>query len=215
MALKKSVTFVLLISLSLIFIQCKNDKKTKDKKVDKTEAESKKSSEVKKEKPKLVYDDRGNITERHAFSYRKADGSIRSRDSYYYTYDDSNNIVKEIKESYDPDGSLKFKNVNYSQYDKRNLKIDLVFESYDENDVMQRTAHHSFAYNENGHKTEDVGYRNDGSVKSRIILNPNETGLLMSEEYLYYDEEGTITDHKKYYYTEFGLEKTVDLLEDK
>jgi len=80
---------------------------------------------------------------------------------------------------------------------------------------MLRTAHHSYQFNENGHKIEDVGYDNEGTVISRIIINPDKTGLLLSEEYIYYDEKGEIKDHKKYYYTEYGLEKEVDLMEDK
>ena len=49
---------------------------------------------------------------------------------------------------------------------------------------------------------------------SRIILDPDEKGALQSEEYIYYDENGNITDHKKYFYSKYGLEKTVDLMED-
>jgi len=213
MVFRRILSIVIIASFTLLLVQCNNKKKVETKKTDTPDTEE--SGAPVKQKPKLIYDSKGNITERHAFSYRKADGSVRSRDSYYYTYDDSSNITEEIKESYNNDGSLKFKNVNYYSYDHRNLRIDLVFESYNEDDVMQRTAHHSFKYNERGDKTEDIGYREDGSVKSRILMEPNEAGMLMAEEYLYYDEEGTVTDHKKYYYTEYGLEKTVDLLEDK
>jgi hypothetical protein len=198
----------------LMIVQCTEGDKKKEK-TEKDNTENVAPGPVKKQKPELVYDDRGNVIERHGYSYRKTDGSIRSRDSYYYTYDDRDNVIKEIKESYNPDGSLKFKNVNYYQYDDRNLKIDLVFESYNEAGEMQRTAHHSYKYNENGHKIEDIGYAENGDVISRIILSPDEDGLLRAEEYIYYDENGEIKDHKKYYYTEYGLEKTVDLLEDK
>lgn len=213
--MKSNRQFVVLLSLVLLFsfTACGPQEKKAESNDDQSEQESTKAP--KKAKPTLVHDDRGNIIERHGNSYKKSDGSIRSKDSYYYTYDDSNNVIKEIKESYNLDGSRKFKNVNYYQYDDRNLKIDLVFESYDENDVMLRTAHHSYKFNERGDKTEDIGYAEDGSVISRIILDPDETGLLLSEEYLYYDENGKITSHKKYYYTEYGLEKTVDLMEDK
>ena len=204
---------MLLSSFAILFIQCNSAEKKGETTKEKSDQKARK--QVVKEKPTLVYDDHGNITERHGYSYRKTDGSIRSRDSYYYTYDDSNNVITEIKESYHTDGSLNYKNVNYYQYDDRNLKIDLVFESYDENDAMLRTAHHSYQFNENGHKIEDVGYDTEGAVISRIIINPDETGLLLSEEYIYYDEKGEIKDHKKYYYTEYGLEKEVDLMEDK
>lgn len=213
MKTKRTYVFLLVAAMAFTMWQCGNAGSGSGQ--DKGQAADQKQEPVKKEKPQLVYDDRGNVIERHGKSYRKTDGSIRSNDSYYYAYDDSNNVIKEIKESYNIDGSRKFKNVNYYQYDHRNLKIDLVFESYDENDELLRTAHHSYKYNERGHKVEDIGYANDGSVISRIIMNPDETGLLLSEEYLYYDEQGVITDHKKYFYTEYGLEKTVDLLKDK
>lgn len=213
MHLFRIYTTLVLFAGLLVFSQCGgSDDKKDNSKTDKTESAT--PGPVKKQKPELVYDDRGNIIERHGYSYRKSDGSIRSRDSYYYTYDDRNNVVEEIKESYNTDGSLKYKNVNFYQYDDRNLKIDLVFESYNEAGEMQRTAHHSYKYNENGDKIEDIGYDETGKVISRIILAPDENGLLQSEEYIYYDENGEITDHKKYYYTEYGLEKTVDLLED-
>lgn len=213
MKMKRTYILLVLAALAFSFVQCDN-KKTGNKQDQKKESDENRAP-VKKEKPTLVYDDRGNVIERHGKSYRKTDGSIRSNDSYYYTYDDSNNVVTEIKESYNVDGSRKFKNINYYQYDERNLKIDLVFESYDEDDQLLRTAHHSYKYNERGDKVEDIGYATDGSVISRIIMNPDETGLLLSEEYLYYDETGEITDHKKYFYTEYGLEKTVDLMKDK
>jgi len=213
MKIKKTILLVFLFSSAVVFFQCNSAEKKKDNQTE--EPAQKDVKPVAKEKPTLVYDDNGNITERHGYSYRKTDGSIRSRDSYYYTFDDSNNVITEIKESYHPDGSRNYKNVNYYKYDDRNLKTDLVFESYDENDAMLRTAHHSYKFNGNGHKIEDIGYDAEGSVISRIIMNPDETGLLNSEEYIYYDEKGEITDHKKYYYTEFGLEKEVDLMEEK
>jgi hypothetical protein len=213
MKITRNITLIILSAMLITLVQCKNKKSEQASEKQKTEQDAKKP--VEREKPVLVHDDRGNIIERYNNSYRKTDGSIRSRDSYYYTYDDNNNVIKEIKESRGEDGSFKFKNVNHYQYDDRNLMIDLVFESYDENDVLLRTSHHSFSYNENGHKTEDVGYDNDGDVISRIIMEPDETGLLLSEEYIYYDEDGVITDHKKYYYTAYGLEKSVDLLKDK
>ena len=213
MKITRTITLALGLILILSFMQCKNEKTAKEEKIEK--AEQKDTRKRVKEEPRLVYDDKGNVTERYNNTYKKSDGTLRSVDSYFYTYDDNNNVVKEIKESRDPEGKFKFKNINYYTYDDRNLMIDLVFHSVDENEDIIRKAHHSYNYNENGHKIEDIGYADDGSVISRIILDPDEAGALRSEEYIYYDEEGAITDHKKYYYTQYGLEKTVDLLKEK
>jgi hypothetical protein len=213
MKLAKYTTLLLSMVLLITLNQCKNEKTAKEEKIEKSAQETAKKPV--REEPRLVYDDRGNIIERYNNSYKKSDGSLRSVDSYYYTYDENNNVIKEVKESRDPDGNFKFRNINYYTYDDRNLMIDLVFHSVDENDEILRKAHHSYNYNENGHKIEDIGYAEDGSVISRIILDPDEKGALRSEEYIYYDAQGAISDHKKYYYTQYGLEKTVDLLKDK
>ncbi|MCF8378217.1 MAG: hypothetical protein K9H49_01490 [Bacteroidales bacterium] len=200
---------IFLLFASNLLLQCKNGTKEENTQNDNLEQEN----EV-REKPKLVYDDRGNIIERQAISYRKSDNSIRSKDSYYYDFDDSNNMIKEVKESYDLNGTLKYKNISYHSYDERNLKITTDFESYDTEGNLARNAHHEFKYNENGHKVEDLTFFPNGQLREKIILDPDETGALRSEEYLTYKEDGTLTDHKKYYYTPYGLDKTVDLLKE-
>lgn len=124
-------------------------------------------------------------------------------------------MTKEVKESYRPDGTLNFKNINYYKWNDQNLKTELIFESYNEDDELQRTARHTFKYNERGHKIEDLGYFEDGTVKSKIILDPDETGALRSEEYIHYNHDGSKKDHNKYYYTKYGLDKSVNLMEEK
>jgi hypothetical protein len=52
-------------------------------------------------------------------------------------------------------------------------------------------------------------------VQSKIIFEPDSTGKMLSEEYIHYNQDGTIKDHKKYYYNDYGLEKTVDLMKKK
>lgn len=206
--------FFLMIMIPLFFIQCKNSKKAKQENAgNKDTTELTTDNKVKKEKPKLIYDDKGNIIERHAYSYRKKDGSIRSKDSYYYKRDERGNVTEEIKESYSPGGELKFKNVNYYSYDDKDRKIEQKFFSYDGEGNLKRKARNTFKYNENGYLIEDLGYFDDGSIKSKIILDPAETGALRSEEYIHYNKDGSKKDHKKYYYSQYGLQKTVDLME--
>lgn len=162
--------------------------------------------------PELVYDNRGNIIERHGLSYRKADSAVRSQESYYYTYDDNSNVVKEIKESYTPDGELILRNINQYQYNDKNLKTDIVFESFDNFGERQRFAHHTFKYNEQGHKIEDTGYDQGGAITSRIIMEPDSIGRLQSEEFILYNDNGAIREHKKFIYSINGLQKTIDLM---
>ena len=98
--------------IPLFFVQCKNSKKAKQENVgNKDTTELTTNDKVKREKPKLIHDDKGNIIERHAYSYRKKDGSIRSKDSYYYKRDERGNVTEEIKESYSPDKELKFNDI--------------------------------------------------------------------------------------------------------
>ncbi len=210
----KTLQFLIMIALIAGIASCDGNKKKEQKSESKENRKEAVTKHANRQEPELVYDDKGNLTERHAYSYRKTDGSVRSFDSYYYTYDDRGNVIKEVKESYKPDGTLNFKNVNYYTWNDKNLKTELVFESYNADDDLQRKARHTYKYNENGHKVEDIGYFDDGSIKSKIILDPDETGALRSEEYIHYNEDGSLKDHKKYYYTEFGLEKTVDLMKD-
>ncbi|MCD4696852.1 MAG: hypothetical protein K8S16_11500 [Bacteroidales bacterium] len=210
----RSKTFYLFATLIFavsFFIQCSSPNKN-DKHNAGLQKEQKKPAE--REKPKLVHDERGNVIERHAISYRKTDNSIRSNDSYYYDYDDSNNVIKEVKESYKPDGVLHFKNVSYHDFNEKGQKTKTIFESYGTEGNLNRRSHQEFKYNENGYKVEELGFFENGGIKQKIILDPDERGALRSEEYIYYTEEGAIKDHKKYFYNDYGLEKTIDLMED-
>jgi len=208
------IKYFIITGLLFTFVQCSNVPK-KNSDTDKTTTEQKNISAKKgeREKPKLVYDDKGNLIERHAYSYRKKDGSIRAKESYYYEHDDNGNVIKEIKESYSPDGKmLIYKNVNIYAYDDNNNRIEQNFSSYDTDGNLTRKARHTFKYDKYNQMIEDLGYFDDGSIQSKIIFEPDSTGKMLSEEYIHYNESGTMKDHKKYYYSDFGLEKTVDLM---
>jgi len=204
----KLINGCLIVLLAFSMIHCKNAKKETTTEKQSTEQ----STKSVREEPRLVYDDRGNIIERHAKSYRKRDESVRSVDSYYYKYDERNNLIDETKESYTVDGELKYKNVNFYTYNDKNQKIELRFFSYDKNDSLQRQARTTFEYNDLGHPVKEQNYFEDGTVKGIIIRDPDEKGALQSEEYIHYNPDGTKKDHKKYYYTEYGLGKTEDLM---
>ena len=211
MRTRKYLWIILIIGIGFTMWQCDQ---AKDKKAEqKSETEKQADPKSEREKPEVVHDDNGNIIERHAISYRKSDNSVRSKDSYFYEYDENNNLIRETKESYAPSGELKFKNVNVFTYNDLNQKIEQNFYSYDANDVLQRKARNTFKYNQRGHKIEDISFYDDGSVKARIILEPDENGVLLSEEYINYSHDESETDHKKYYYNEFGLERTEDLMD--
>jgi len=205
----KVINICLIVLLAFFMIYCKNAKKETTTKRQSTEQ----STKPVREEPRLVYDDRGNIIERHAKSYRKTDESVRSVDSYYYKYDERNNLINETKKSYTVDGELKYKNVNFYTYNDKNQQIELHFFSYDKNDSLQRQARTTFEYNDLGHPVKEQNYFEDGTIKGIIIRDPNEKGELLSEEYIHYNPDGTKKDHKKYYYTEYGLGKTEDLME--
>ena len=213
----KWIGYVFVAAFLLTFVQCDGPEKKKNGS-DKAPAEQKSNTDKKvvKEKPKLVYDDKGNLTERHAYSYRKKDGSIRAKESYYYEHDENGNVIKEVKESYTPDGkTLVYKNVNIYSYDNHNNRTEQAFSSYDKDGNLTRKARHTFKYDKYNHMIEDLGYFDDGTIQSKIIFEPDSTGKMLSEEYIHYNQDGTMKDHKKYYYSDYGLEKTVDLMKKK
>ncbi len=166
-----------------------------------------------REEPRLVYDDNGNITERHAKSYRKSDGSVRSVDSYFYKYDRKNKLIEEIKESFTAKGELIYKNKSVFTYDKKDQKTEMQFFAYDKNDSLQRQARTTFEYNYAGYQVVEKSYFSDGNLKGEIIREPDEKGDLISEEFIHYNPDGSKKDHKKYYYTAYGLDRTEDLME--
>jgi hypothetical protein len=197
--------FVIILIGSILLANCKNKKNEEKPKPQVTD------KVVNREKPKLIYDAKGNITERHANSYR-SDNSIRAIDSYYYKYDDRNNVTEESKESFTPEGELVFKNVNFYTYNDLNQKTEQKFFSYDKNNVLQRQARNTYKYNAKGDLVEEKTYFENGAVKSIINTERNELGELKSEEYIHFNQDGTKIDHKKYHYTKYGLERTEDLM---
>ncbi len=206
--LNRIVNTSLIILLVVVMINCDNSSK---KTSSKDQATEKKAKPV-REKPRFVYDDNGNITERHAKSYSKKDGYIKSIESYYYVYDDNNNVIEETKESYSPEEVLVYKNVNLYTYNDKNEKIELNFYSYDTNDSLQRHARTTMEYNELGYSVKEQTYYEDGSIKGVILRDPDEKGALNWEEYIHYNPDGSKKDHKRYHYTEYGLGETEDLM---
>lgn len=205
----KILNYCLFLFLAFIMIFCDSiNQKTN------TKESSQKITKPAREEPRLVYDDAGNITERHAKSYRKSDGSLQAVDSYYYKYDKRNYLVEETHESYTLDGLLKYKNVNVFTYDNKDQKVEMQFYAYDKNDSLQRQARTTYVYNSSGHPVKEQSYFEDGTVKGEIIREHNKNGDLLSEEFIHYQQDGSKKDHKKYYYTQYGLEKTEDLMEE-
>lgn len=207
----KYVNISIIVLMVFGMIYCKNAKKESQTKKQTTEVKEGKQN---REEPKLVYDDNGNVIERHAKSYRRTDESVRSVDSYYYKYDDKNNLIEETKESYTPEGELNYKNVNFYKYNDKNQKIELLFASYDMNDVRQRQAKTTIEYNEYGHPFKEQTFHEDGTtLRDVLIRETDEAGEILSEEYIHYNQDGSKKDHKKYYYTDYGLDRTEDLME--
>ncbi|MBN3034442.1 MAG: hypothetical protein JW861_02585 [Bacteroidales bacterium] len=194
----------MILIIALCCVSCSQCSKSKEKTM--------KDPVVEKEQPQLVYDSLGRIIERHSASYRRGYQTLRSREKYFYTYDDRNNVVKEIKESFKPTGDLLFRNVNFYSYNEKNQKTEQRFESYGPDNELVRKSRNTFSYNERGQMVEDLGYYDNGVVKSRIIFEPNEKNEMLSETYIEYDENGEKTSHKKYIYSKYGLEKTEDLM---
>ncbi len=164
-----------------------------------------------RQEPQLIYDAKGNITQRHSISYRP-DNSIRSKDNYYYKYDLNNNLIEEIKESFDPQDEMIYKNVNYFIYNTLNQKTEQTFISYNKDNQIQQKARNTFRYDEKGNVIEEKTFYPEGSVKSIIKTERTSDGGPKSEEYINFDESGKKTSHKKFHYSKSGLERTEDFL---
>jgi hypothetical protein len=165
-----------------------------------------------REAPRLVYDSLGNIIERHSVSYRQKDNSVRSRDSYFYKYDNRKNVTEEIKKSFDPDGMLVFRNVNYYWYNELNQKTEQKFYSFDTNDSLTQQARNTYQYDDKGLLKQEKTWYPGGSIKSIINSSRSEDGLLTAEEYIDFNPDGTKKNHKKFHYSKYGLERTEDLM---
>lgn len=202
----KYVFFTATAMVSFLFFQCSNS--ANEDKLITSDQEVKPS---RREKPTLVYDDKGNIIERHSYSYR-SDNSIRAKEHFYYTYDDRNNLIEETKESESPQGELVYKNVNHYTYNSLNQKVEQKFFSYNKENQVRQQSRSTFRYNAKGEVIEEKSYFEDGSVKSIVNTERNDRGELQSEEYIYFDKEGKKTGHKKYHYSKYGLERTEDLM---
>jgi hypothetical protein len=201
-----SVNFILMLFVAACGLASCNGSDREDKALPPDEI----NASVRKE-PELVYDSKGNITERHSINYR-SDNTIRSIENYYYKYDSRNNLVEEIKESMNPKGEPVFKNVNQFTYNELDQKTEQKFFSYDHKNYLQQQARNTFHYNGKGDLIEEKSYYPNGKVKSVIATFRTTDGLLKAEEYIYYNEQGKKTGHKKYSYSRSGLEKTEDLM---
>lgn len=205
----KLLNICLLILLAFVLIHCNNiQKETPLKKA------TKQIAPPVREEPRLVYDKKGNITERYAKSYRKSDGSVRSVDSYYYKYDKRDNLIEETKESFTVAREFIYKNKSVYTYTKKDQKAEKLYYVYDINDSLQHQAKTTFEYNDVGYLVIERSYFIDGTVKGEIIREPNEKGDLISEEFIHYNPDGSKKDHKKYYYTAYGLDRTEDMMEE-
>ena len=169
------------------------------------------STPIQRQEPQLVYDAKGNITERHSISYR-SDNSIRSKDDYYYKYDENNNLIEETKASFDPQDELLYKNVNYFTYNNKNQKTEQKFISYNKDNQVQQQARNTFRYDDSGNVVEEQTFYPDGSVKSIIKTERTGDGGPKSEEYINFEKDGKKISHKEFHYSKSGLERTEDLL---
>lgn len=203
----KSILYLLSFVLVLLFEpQCNQPESVPEKNNEKPV-----STTNQRKEPQLIYDTKGNITERHSISYR-SDNTVRSQDDYYYKYDEKNNLIEETKESYNPQGELLYKNVNYFTYNEANQKTEQKFISFNKDNQVQQQAKNTFRYDAKGQVVEEKSYYQDGRVKSIIKTERTDDGGPKSEEYINFDKEGKKTSHKKFHYSKSGLERTEDLL---
>lgn len=148
------------------------------------------------------YDNFGNLVERTENDYDKQ-GNIRFKNRYTYRYDERQRRVEQWFYQNTPDDRPVFSNVNHMKYDEKDQKTENIFIGYDAAGNETNWAKNVYKYNNEGRVTEDVTYNKEGFPLFKVNYN-FEKGLLVSENFVYYDGKGNITEKKTLKYDEYG-----------
>lgn len=139
-------------------------------------AEKADSLSVNERKPRIVKDERGNMTERYDVTLCPT-GEIQTRNEYHYTYDDQNHRTSELIWRRSPEGALISRSAATFIYDDSLLR-ESTFVSYDsagrENNWLQSN------------------YLYDNKHRETTVTTINKNGLPVSKTERIYNDKGNL-----------------------
>ena len=149
-----------------------------------------------------TFDDNGNIIERTDKVFDKF-GNVSKKNRYTYKYDGSGNRMEQWYYATTASDNPIMSSVNYAKYDSRGNKIENIFISYGAEGEEIRWAKDIFMYNSDDRMIQDDLYGKNGIIQSTVIYNI-EDGMLVSENFINYDENGKPLGKKTISYDETG-----------
>jgi hypothetical protein len=151
---------------------------------------------------KDTYDDNGNMIERSDKMFNKY-GEVMKKNRYTYKYDDAGRRIEQWYYATEDNDAPIMSNVNYLKYNEHGWKIENIFISYDADGNEVRWAKNEFEYNNDGRIIEDISYDKEGTKFLKVNYNIVD-GMLVSENFTYYDDKGEPITKKTISYNEVG-----------
>lgn len=153
-----------------------------------TPVEQKPDTAVNDLKPRIVKDQSGQVIERYDVTFG-ANGEVKARNEYHYTYDSRGNRTSEQIWSRTQGGVLISRVHNTFVYNNGLLQ-ELTFVSYDENDQEDSWRQNRYKYDGQGRETEVTLYTKQGLPVSSTQRLYNDKGSLWKEITIEYDRNG-------------------------
>lgn len=156
-----------------------------------------------------TYDNQGNLIERRDKMFDKF-GNVKKKNRYTYKYDDAGRRIEQWYYAYTAGDEPIMSSVNYIKYNDKGWKVENVFISYDAQGNEVRWAKNVYKHNADGRVIEDKTLNKEGIPISATIYHI-ENGMLVSEDFIDYDEKGNPIGQKTLKYNEYG--KVIETIE--
>jgi len=148
------------------------------------------------------FDDNGNMIERTDVMFNKY-GEVMKKNRYTYKYDNAGRRLEQWYYATEDNGDPIMSNVNYLKYNENGWKIENIFISYDADGNEVRWAKNEFAYNNDGRIIQDISLDKQGIKLLKVNYNIVD-GMLVSENFTYYNDKGEALTKKTISYNEVG-----------
>lgn len=148
------------------------------------------------------FDDNGNMIERTDKMFDKF-GEVMKKNRYTYKYDDAGRRIEQWYYATTDNDEPIMSNVNYLKYNEKGWKIENTFISYDADGNEIRWARNEFSYNNDGRIIQDITFNKEGLKQLKVNYNIVD-GMLVSENFTDYDENGEPITKKTISYNETG-----------
>ncbi len=148
------------------------------------------------------FDDQGNLIERTENVYDQ-NGNVQRKHRYTYRYDDRGQRVEQWFYQSTPDDRPIQSSVNHTKYNNKGWKTENIYIGYDAQGNEINWAKNVYKHNSAGQVTEDVTSNKSGFPVFKVNYN-YEDGVLVSENFVYYDGKGGVTEKKTLKYDPYG-----------